>query len=118
MRVQRVVLEHHRDVALLGLVVDDVAAVHANLAVGRPFQSRDQPQCRTLPAAARADDHEELAVPHFEVDALDRRDVVELLAEVAECDGRHGGSRPCCGRVRIIGFTGYRDRITEFISVG
>ena len=62
MRVERVVLEHHRDVALGGLEVVDDAAADRDLAAGDLFQPGDHAQQRGLAAAGGADDDDELAV--------------------------------------------------------
>ena len=65
-RVERVVLEDHRDVALLrGQVVDDAPADRDG-PVGDLLEARDHAQGRRLAAAGRADEHEELAVVDVE----------------------------------------------------
>ena len=75
-RVERVVLEHHRDVAVLRrLVVDDLAA-DLQLAVGDVLEPGDHPQRGRLPAAGRADEDHELAVGDVEVDVLDGLEAV------------------------------------------
>ena len=53
-RVERVVLEHHRDVALGRLEVVDHAAADRDLAAGDLLQPRDHAQQRDLAAARRA----------------------------------------------------------------
>ena len=69
-RVERVVLEHHRDVALLRRDVVDHAAADRDLAVGDLLQPGDHAQQRRLAAARRADQHAELAVVDLDVDAV------------------------------------------------
>ena len=90
MRVQRVVLEHHRDVAILGrLVVDDLAA-DPQLAVGDVLEPGDHPQRRRLPAARRADEDHELAVGDVEVQLLDGLEAVGVaLGDLVENDVGH-----------------------------
>ena len=61
-RVERVVLEHHRDVALLRRQLVDDALADEELAAGDLLEAGDHPQRRRLAAAGRADEHEELAV--------------------------------------------------------
>ena len=78
-RIQRVVLEHHRDVALLRRhAVDDLAA-DADFAVGDFLEARDHAQQRRLAAAGRADQHAELAVGNVDVDAANHLRRAEVL---------------------------------------
>jgi hypothetical protein len=51
MRVERVVLEHHGDVALRGFELVDHALADADLAAGNFFQAGDHAQQRGLAAA-------------------------------------------------------------------
>ena len=61
-RVERVGLEHHRDVAALGVDVVHAAAADAELAGGDVLEARDHAEGRGLAAARRADEDQELAV--------------------------------------------------------
>ena len=70
MRIERVVLEHHRDVAIGGLDLVDDAPADVDLAAGDGLEPRDHAQQRGLAAAGGADQHAELAVADLEVDAL------------------------------------------------
>ena len=75
-RIERVVLEHHGDVAVLRRhVVDDVAA-DQDLAAGDVLEAGDHAQRRRLAAARRADQDDELVVGDVEVDAAHRLDLV------------------------------------------
>ena len=65
-RVERVALEDHRDVPLLGRQLGHVPAADQQAAARRGLQPGDHPQHRALAAARRSDQHDELAV-------LDRR---------------------------------------------
>ena len=71
-RVERVGLEDHRDVALARVEVGDVALADEDAAVGDLLDPRDQLQQRRLAAAGRADEHHELAVADLERDVVDR----------------------------------------------
>ena len=71
-RVERVVLEHHRDVPLLGRQVGDVAVTDADLAAGHLLQAGEHPQAGGLAAAGGADEDEELAVLDLEVEVVHR----------------------------------------------
>ncbi len=62
MRVQRVILEHHRDVAIFRLQLGDRAAVDLDLAAGDGLQPRDRPQQGGFAAAGRADHDNELPI--------------------------------------------------------
>ena len=90
MRVQRVVLEHHRDVAVLGrLLVDDLAA-DLELAIGDVLESGDHPQRGRLPASGRADEDHQLAVGDVEIQVLDGLEAVRVaLGHILELDLGH-----------------------------
>ncbi|EMA35487.1 phenol hydroxylase [Halococcus hamelinensis 100A6] len=92
-RVERVVLEHHRDVALAGFEVADRLAVDRDLALGLSFEPRDHPEERRLPAPRGADHDQELVVLDREVDVVDRDDLVaslrERLRDAVEFDSCH-----------------------------
>ena len=67
--IERVVLEHHRDVAVArAQVVDDLAADLDRAAVGL-LEAGDGAQQRALAATRRPDEHGELARRDVEVDA-------------------------------------------------
>ena len=99
-RIERVVLEHHRDVALLRRHVVDDAVADADLAAGDLLQPGDHAQQRRLAAARGADQHAELAVLDRDVHAVHHRGRAEGLAHAAERDRRHAmsplPSSPCC----------------------
>src|ERR671914_36362 len=58
-RVERVVLEHHRDVAVLRRHVVDEVAADEDLARGRLLEPGDHAQRRRLAAARGSDQHDE-----------------------------------------------------------
>jgi hypothetical protein len=95
--VQRVALEHHRDVAVLALEVVDDLAVDQDLAAGDLLQPRQHAQQRALAAAAGAHQHDELAVSDGELDAVDDLDLAAVgLEHLPELDRCHGwGLRSC-----------------------
>jgi hypothetical protein len=94
-RIQRVVLEHHRDVAVLRrLVVDDVA-VDLQVAVGDVLEPGDHAQRGRLPAPRRPDEDHELAVLDLQVERLHGLvAVVVALGHVVEDDVCHNPSIP------------------------
>jgi hypothetical protein len=99
-RVERVVLEHHRDVAVAWRQVVDLPLADPDLALAHVLESRDHAQHRGLAAAGRADQHHELAIRDGEVEIRHRAMVAAVdLADVREANGRHAWSpRPVrCG---------------------
>ena len=72
-RVERVVLEHHRDVAPLRRQVGHVAVADVDGARVDLLEAGEHAQRRRLPGARRADEHHELAVLHVEVERVHRR---------------------------------------------
>ena len=71
-RVERVALEDHRDVAVArGHVVDDPLA-DADDALADLLEAGDHAQRGRLAAPGRADEHHELAVVDLEIEAVDR----------------------------------------------
>ena len=70
---ERVGLEHHADVALVGAEHGDVAAVDPDLAGARRFEAGDHAQRRRLAAAARPEERDELAAGDGEVEVANDR---------------------------------------------
>jgi len=70
-RIERVALEHHRDVAVLGRHVVDHPAADRDGAAGDLLQAGDHAQRRRLAAAGGADQHHELLVVDLQVQVLD-----------------------------------------------
>ena len=89
-RVQRVVLEDHRDVAMPRREVGDVTVADADVPLGDVLEPRDHPQQRRFAAARRAHEDHELAVPDLERNVVDRHDAAgEPLRDVTEGDAGH-----------------------------
>src|SRR6185437_9198995 len=84
-----VVLEHHRDVAVLGLELGDVALADPDRAFARRLEAGDDAQQGGLAAAGRSDDDRELAVLDRRVDALDRTLRAESLGDADDLDPGH-----------------------------
>jgi len=84
-RIQGVVLEHHRDVAILGRNIIDELAVDEDLAFGDVFETGDHAQGRGLAAAGRPDEYHEFLVMDGDVGVLNRADVALVhLADFLE----------------------------------
>jgi hypothetical protein len=69
-RIERIVLEDHRNVSILGRNVVHEFAVDRQLAAADFLESGDHAQCGGLAAAARADEYDELLVGHVNVEVL------------------------------------------------
>ena len=72
-RVERIVLEHHRHVALMRLQPGHVTPAEHDAPARRPLQPGDASQRRALAAAGRAEQGEELAMRDMEVQRMHRR---------------------------------------------
>ena len=69
MRIQRVVLKHHREIAPLGWYLGHILPVDQDSAAGRHLEPGDDPQHGGLAAARRPDERKTLAVADVEIDA-------------------------------------------------
>src|SRR5262249_31361576 len=88
LRIERVGLEDHADVAILRLFPRDVPAVDEDLSIGHIDQACDAvEQCR-LAAAGRTEQHQELAIHDVEVEMLEDGDAAEGQRKMA---GRGAG---------------------------
>ena len=95
-RVQRVALEDHGDVAVLRLDVVDLAAPDLDGAFGRLLEAGDHAQRGRLPAAGRPEQDEELLVGHLQGEVVDRGHVGEALRHLTDGDPAHGSPRLLC----------------------
>ena len=102
LRVERVVLEDHGDVATARRhVVDDVVA-DPDVPSGEPLEAGQQPQRGRLAGAGGADEHHELAVGNLERELVQGDDVTEVLRRAVVGHRGHPLSlsstrRPCRG---------------------
>ena len=88
-RIQRVVLEHHRDVAFLRRNAIDDPAADADLAMGDFLESGQHAQQRRLAATRRTDEHAEFAVGDVDVDTTNDLRRAEILLHRSDADCRH-----------------------------
>ena len=88
-RIERVVLEHHGDVAVLRLFPGDVFVADVDVAGGHFLQPCDTAQSRGLAAARRADHDHERAVRHFKVESGEDLVPVERLVYVVQANFCH-----------------------------
>ena len=90
-RVERVVLEHHRQVAIPGRLVVDPGVADHHVTGGDVLKADDHPQQGRLPAPRRADQDHELAVGDVDAHVVDGGEAVTvLLDDVAHGDCGHG----------------------------
>ena len=94
-RVQRVILEHHRDVAVPGRNVVHHPVADAQLAGGDRLEPGHHPQGRALAAAGGPDENDELTVLDGQVQIGDRdagaARVLVYFADAAEGHACHEG---------------------------
>ena len=86
MREERVVLEHHADLAPVRRPRRHVRAVDPDRPVVRRLEPGDQVEHRRLAAARRAEEGQELAGLDLEREAVDGRDRAEPLGETDEAE--------------------------------
>src|SRR3954467_9788659 len=89
MRIERVVLEHHRNVALFRLDIVDDAITDRNGSRGDVFEAREHPQQGGLAATGGADQHDELAILDRNRHAVQNFEIAERLSHVANLYRRH-----------------------------
>jgi hypothetical protein len=95
-RIERVALEHHRDVALARVQPRDVAVADVDRALRDLDDPRQHLQHRRLAAARRSDEHHELPVADLEVDMVDgERAVLVALRQSLDADRRHRSPSSC-----------------------
>ncbi|MNV57497.1 hypothetical protein D3C71_1498300 [compost metagenome] len=69
-RIQGVVLEHHRDPAIFRFHFGHALAVNPDITAGHALKPGHHTQQRRFPAAGRADHHDKFAVRHVERQGL------------------------------------------------
>ena len=82
--IERVRLEHHGDIPVLGRNVVDYPIAHADLARGDRFQARNQVEQRRFTASRRPYQDQELAGLDGDVDALEDPDAAESFGDIVD----------------------------------
>ena len=85
---ERVVLEYGVGLADVWREHGDIAAAQLDAAGVGTFEAGDEPQQRRLARPRRAEQREELAFAHLEVDAVSRDDVPVALADALQAQGQ------------------------------
>src|SRR6185437_3576909 len=94
LRIERVILEHHRDVALFRRHIVDDAPINAKLAAAYRLEPGDHPQQRRLAASRRPDQNDEFAVLDVDRNAVNDLRAAKALAHVGDFDRGHIRSSP------------------------
>ena len=81
MRVKRIVLKHHGDIALVRFQIGDVVAVEHDPSAARPLQPGDAGERRALAAAAWSKEGQELTIVDPDVEAIDSAHLIEVLGQ-------------------------------------
>jgi hypothetical protein len=89
MRVKRVALENHRNLAVARRHVVDNLVRDADFTVVRLLQPGDHAQQRGLAGAGWSDQHHELAFLNREADVFDHAHIAEILLDIPKLDNRH-----------------------------
>jgi hypothetical protein len=92
MRIKRIGLEHHRDIAIFRQ--DVVHPLIAEIEVTRRhlLEPGDHPHGRRLAAAGRPEQHQEFLVDHLEIEVRHSDEIAEILGDVIESHRCHGFS--------------------------
>ena len=99
MRIKRVILKHHGDVAVAWRLVVDALAIDHHIATADALQARDHAQQGRFAATGWANKHHEFTVLNFQVDAVD--DLIFAVVTLSDLLQLHG----CHGNVSLNGIT-------------
>src|SRR5689334_14157352 len=100
-RKERVLLEHHANIAPIGGYAGNIIVAYEHPPGIGPRKPRDGTKARRLARAARAEEGDELTLLDLEIDAVERTEVAEALADRLEADSRHGAPLQRCVRVHM-----------------
>ena len=90
LRVERVVLEHHGDVPVLGIEIVDQPVADVDVPAGHRNEAGNEIERRRLAAAGRADQSDELSVVDRQRNVVDGQDRAITLDDVLQYDSGHG----------------------------
>ena len=101
-RIQRVVLENHRDIAVLRRNVVDQTVADVQLTFGNLFKTRDHAQRRGLTAAGRTDQNDKLLILDVQAEIGNSRNVAGIdLVDVVELQTCHSENPPRSSSIKI-----------------
>src|ERR1700753_255113 len=104
MRIERIILEYHRDVPLLGLDIVDDPVADRDRPRGDVLQPRQHPQQGRFAAAGGADQDHESAVLDRDRDAVQNLKATKRFAHVANLHRRHTCNPPKIPVFAIVAF--------------
>ena len=101
-RIQRVVLENHRDIAVLRRNVVDQTVADVQLTFGNLFKTRDHAQRRGLAAAGRTDQNDKLLILDVQAEIGNSSNVAGIdLVDVVELQTCHSENPPRSSSIKI-----------------
>ena len=89
MWIQRVVLEHHRDVAVFGGHIVHHALADQDSPIAGLFQPCDHAQSGGLATSGRPNEDHELFIGNLQIDLVHRSHFIEAFAKLLECHTGH-----------------------------
>jgi len=97
--VERIVLEHHRNVTIFGFDIVDDALTDRQVARRDLLEAGDHAKCRGLATARRADKNKKLGVLDLQIEVMNGMEAVRIhLVDLVERDGCHGSPSDVAGR--------------------
>ncbi len=87
--VERVALEHHGDVAILGWHIVNDAVADLDVAITDFFQTSQQTQTGCLATTRGTDEDEEFLIFYVDVQVVDRRHIAPPLVDMLKGDACH-----------------------------
>ena len=94
LRIERIVLEHHRDVPVLGLMRGNVAPGDEHLPRGDRLKARNHAQGGRFAAAGRSKQHNQLALFDIQIDAGDGDGFAVGFTQSPQADFCHAAASP------------------------
>ena len=95
MRIERIVLKHHGNIARHRLDLVDAAVINEEIALRDGFQAGNHPQQRGFATARGANQHNELAVANIQIDAVHGSEPIGIdLSCVVQRNRRHDITSP------------------------
>src|SRR2546426_9246850 len=101
-RIERVILEDHRDVARLWRHIVHHTIPDLDGAGADRLETGDHAQCRALPAPRWSDEHNELAVFHIDVDAINSYLLLPFIVDFTDAVKRYTRHSSSPSQVAIV----------------
>ena|SRR5437667_12447493 len=89
MGIESIVLEDHRDIALLWCYIIHQSIADIEIALTHIFQPCYHTQASTLATTRRTDQYQELFVPDIKIDIMHHFNFVEALVNMLKLDTSH-----------------------------